>query len=192
MSAELAPTGVPDLQGDAAADAASQSDGTFDDTPTEVSGASADAALAELRRQAQELLADLAGPVRRIRLGSGEAILEVEWHSAGDAEHVPPSPAASIRAPQPVVPPQPVAVPAARHAVRSPIVGTFYRAPEPGAAPFVAVGDRVHPGQVVGIVEAMKLMNEVTADRVGRIAEVLADDGQPVEYDQPLLAVDPV
>ena len=61
MSAELAPTGVPDLQGDAAADAASQSDGTFDDTPTEVSGASADAALAELRRQAQELLADLAG-----------------------------------------------------------------------------------------------------------------------------------
>ena len=75
--------------------------------------------------------------------------------------------------------------------VRAPVVGTFYRAPEPGAPPFVAVGDLIRPGQVVGIVEAMKLMNEVTADQAGRVVEVLVDDGQPVEYDQPLIALEP-
>ncbi|WP_018255694.1 acetyl-CoA carboxylase biotin carboxyl carrier protein [Salinispora mooreana] len=204
MSAELASTGATKLNGEAAVDAAPRSGGAFDDTPTPVSVPAAEAGLAELCTQARELLADLAGPIRRIRLGSGNASLEVEWHPAGAAGQPLPASTVSVLAPQPVVPqqavvspppvvaPPPVAAPATRHAVRSPIVGTFYRAPEPGAAPFVAVGDRVHPGQVVGIVEAMKLMNEVTADRAGRVAEVLADDGQPVEYDQPLLAVVPV
>lgn len=191
MSAELAPTGVTTLNGDATAEPEPRSGGAFDATAAGVANVPADLALTDLRRQAQELLAELAGPIRRIRLGSGDAVLEVEWHAEVDAGQPPAQP---VLAAQPVVPAQPAAVPAAaaRHAVRSPIVGTFYRAPEPGAAPFVAVGDRVHPGQVVGIVEAMKLMNEVTADRAGRIAEVLADDGQPVEYDQPLLAVDPI
>lgn len=188
MTAELAPIGVTTLNGDATADTEPGAAGAFDATPAAVSNVAADAALTGLRRQARELLAELAGPIRRIRLGSGDAILEVEWHAAADAGQPPPQP---VLTGPPVVPPQPAAVPVARHAVRSPIVGTFYRAPEPGAAPFVAVGDQIHPGQVVGIVEAMKLMNEVTADRAGRITEVLADDGQPVEYDQPLLAVDP-
>lgn len=209
MSAESGPTGASAVNGGLAADAVTRTgsvveavtdsgvstEGTLAGPP----GVPGDAALVGLRRQALELLADLAGPVRRVRLDSGDTVLEVEWHSPGDAAHpTPPPPAASVVTAPPVVVPAappvavpPVAVPAARHAVRSPIVGTFYRAPEPGAAPFVAIGDRVHPGQVVGIVEAMKLMNEVTADRAGRIAEVLADDGQPVEYDQPLLAVDP-
>ncbi|NIL42256.1 acetyl-CoA carboxylase biotin carboxyl carrier protein [Salinispora arenicola] len=210
MSAESVPTGASAVNGGPAADAVTRtgsvveavtdSGASTEGTLALPSGVLGDAALAGLRRQALELLADLAGPVRRVRLDSGDAVLEVEWHSPGDAAHPtpPPPPAASVVTAPPVavpaVPPiavPPVAVPAARHAVRSPIVGTFYRAPEPGAAPFVAIGDRVHPGQVVGIVEAMKLMNEVTADRAGRIAEVLADDGQPVEYDQPLLAVDP-
>ncbi|WP_373684181.1 acetyl-CoA carboxylase biotin carboxyl carrier protein [Micromonospora thermarum] len=147
-------------------------------------------AVAGLRRHARELVADLDGPVRRILLRRGDTVLEVEWHPP--AESVQPLPATPVEVPAiaPPASPPPAAGPA-RHAVRSPIVGTFYRAPEPGAAPFVAVGDRVHPGQVVGIVEAMKLMNEVTADRAGRVAEILADDGQPVEYDQPLLALDP-
>ncbi|WP_018219504.1 acetyl-CoA carboxylase biotin carboxyl carrier protein [Salinispora pacifica] len=201
MSADLAPAGVTILNGDAAADLEPRSGGALDATAAAVSNVPADVALTDLRRQARELLAELAGPIRRIRLGNGDAILEVEWHAVGDIGQPPPQPvlaAPPVVPPQPllaappVVPPQPAAVPVARHTVRSPIVGTFYRAPEPGAAPFVAVGDRVHPGQVVGIVEAMKLMNEVTADRAGRIAEVLVDDGQPVEYDQPLLAVDPV
>ncbi|WP_038840934.1 acetyl-CoA carboxylase biotin carboxyl carrier protein [Salinispora arenicola] len=209
MSAESVPTGASAVNGGPAADAVTRtgsvveavtgSGASTEGTLALPSGVPGDAALAGLRRQALELLADLAGPVRRVRLDSGDAVLEVEWHSSGDAAHpTPPPPAASVVTAPPVAVPAappiaapPVAVPAARHAVRSPIVGTFYRAPEPGAAPFVAIGDRVHPGQVVGIVEAMKLMNEVTADRAGRIAEVLADDGQPVEYDQPLLAVDP-
>ncbi|MEV4657284.1 biotin/lipoyl-containing protein [Micromonospora sp. NPDC049301] len=149
--------------------------------------------LAGLRRQAQQLIAELTGPVRRIRLRSGPTVLEVEWHPGEStrpdvapvpdeavAEPVPGPPAALTRPPMP-----------GRAAVRAPIVGTFYRSPEPGAAPFVAVGDLVRPGQPVAIVEAMKLMNEVAADRAGRVAAILVEDGQPVEYDQPLVELDP-
>ncbi|MEV4202110.1 acetyl-CoA carboxylase biotin carboxyl carrier protein [Micromonospora globbae] len=158
--------------------------------------AGTDAVLAGLRRHARQLVAELAGPVRRVRLRSGETVLEVEWHGAPVA---PPPVARPDAAPppadQPADGPRPAErspVPlAAEMVVRAPIVGTFYRAPEPGAAPFVAVGDHVRAGQVVGIVEAMKLMNEVTAERAGRVTAVLADDGQPVEYDQPLIALDP-
>ncbi len=71
----------------------------------------------------------------------------------------------------------------------SPIVGTFYRAPSPGADPFVEVGDRVEPGQVLCIVEAMKLMNEIEADEAGTIVEIYPDDATPVEYGQPLFAI---
>ncbi|MBC8992425.1 MULTISPECIES: acetyl-CoA carboxylase biotin carboxyl carrier protein [Micromonospora] len=142
-----------------------------------------------LRRQARKLVADLAGPVRRVRLRSGESVLEVEWHDPAA-----PAPRAGT---EPVAariedPARQTAPPVDRPAVRSPVVGTFYRAPEPGAMPFVAVGDVVRPGQVVGIVEAMKLMNEVTAGQAGRVVEVLVDDGKPVEYDQPLIALEPV
>ncbi|WP_229401447.1 acetyl-CoA carboxylase biotin carboxyl carrier protein [Micromonospora okii] len=154
-------------------------------------GAPDDAVLAGLRRHARDLVAELAGPVRRVRLRSGQTTLEVEWHGAAD-----PAPA-----PRPAPAPPPESESGSRSAplpgaddravVRSPIVGTFYRAPEPGAAPFIAVGDLVRAGQVVGIVEAMKLMNEVTTDRAGRVLEVLAGDGTPVEYDQPLLALEP-
>ncbi|MEU5909765.1 biotin/lipoyl-containing protein [Micromonospora sp. NPDC047527] len=148
--------------------------------------------LAGLRRQARHLIAELAGPVRRIQLRSGPTVLEVEWHpgEAAARPDVPPDPPPSGTAPTPPVslirPPVP-----GRTAVRAPIVGTFYRAPEPGAGPFVAVGDLVRPGQPVAIVEAMKLMNEVTADRAGRVVAILVEDGQPVEYDQPLVELDP-
>ncbi len=76
--------------------------------------------------------------------------------------------------------------------VRAPLVGTFYRAPEPGALPFVEVGDIVQAGQQVAIVEAMKLMNAVVADRAGRVSEVLVDDGQSVEFDQLLILLTPL
>jgi acetyl-CoA carboxylase biotin carboxyl carrier protein len=75
------------------------------------------------------------------------------------------------------------------HVVKSPIVGTFYGSPSPGAAPFVSPGDHVEKGKVVGIVEAMKLMNEIESDVTGEIVKVLATNGQPVEYGQPLFAV---
>jgi acetyl-CoA carboxylase biotin carboxyl carrier protein len=150
------------------------------------SASGVDAVLAGLRRHARDLVAELAGPVRRVRLRSGDTVLEVEWHGGAPVEAPPEvGPVAARPAPPPA------GEAPGRYAVRSPIVGTFYRAPEPGAAPFVAVGDLVCPGQVIGIVEAMKLMNEVTADRGGRVAEVVAADGQPVEYDQPLVELDP-
>ncbi len=72
----------------------------------------------------------------------------------------------------------------------SPMVGTCYRAPEPGAPPFVEVGDAVRQGQTVMIIEAMKTMNQIAAPRTGRIVEILIDDGQPVEFGEPLLVLE--
>jgi acetyl-CoA carboxylase biotin carboxyl carrier protein len=75
------------------------------------------------------------------------------------------------------------------HAVKSPIVGTFYEAPSPGAPPFVKVGDSVEVGQVLCIVEAMKLLNEIESDVAGEIVKKLASNGQPIEYGQELFAI---
>jgi|APSaa5957512535_1039671.scaffolds.fasta_scaffold37029_3 acetyl-CoA carboxylase biotin carboxyl carrier protein len=73
--------------------------------------------------------------------------------------------------------------------IKSPMVGTFYRAPSPDAKPFVEVGDKVKKGDVVCIVEAMKMMNQITADISGTIAEILVDDATPVEFDHPIIRV---
>lgn len=75
--------------------------------------------------------------------------------------------------------------------VSSPMVGTFYRAPAPGEAPFVEVGDRVRSGQAVCIIEAMKLMNEIEAELSGQVMEILVQNGEPVEYGQPLMRINP-
>ena len=75
------------------------------------------------------------------------------------------------------------------HVIKSPIVGTFYRAPSPDSTPFVKVGDRVAPDNVVCIIEAMKLMNEIQAEVSGEIVEIYAENAQPVEYDQPLFGL---
>jgi acetyl-CoA carboxylase biotin carboxyl carrier protein len=75
------------------------------------------------------------------------------------------------------------------HIVKSPIVGTFFGSPSPGTAPFISPGDRVEKGQVVGIVEAMKLMNEIESDAAGELLKCFVTDGQPVEYGQPLFSV---
>ena len=75
------------------------------------------------------------------------------------------------------------------HEVKSPIVGTFYESPSPGAPPFVKIGDQVEVGQVLCIVEAMKLMNEIESDVAGEVVKRIAASGQPVEYGQPLFAI---
>ncbi|CCD29163.1 Biotin carboxyl carrier protein of acetyl-CoA carboxylase (BCCP) [Candidatus Glomeribacter gigasporarum BEG34] len=75
------------------------------------------------------------------------------------------------------------------HVLTSPMVGTFYRAPSPEAAPFVQVGDPVEKGQTIGIIEAMKLLNEIEADEAGIVKEFLVENGQAVEYGQPLLRI---
>ncbi|KGR93706.1 acetyl-CoA carboxylase biotin carboxyl carrier protein [Burkholderia sp. ABCPW 111] len=87
----------------------------------------------------------------------------------------------------------PAAAPAAAapqgHIVTSPMVGTFYRAPSPGADPFAQVGDTVKEGQTLCIIEAMKLLNEIESDKAGVIKEILAENGQAVEYGQPLFVI---
>ena len=87
----------------------------------------------------------------------------------------------------------PVAVPPEEklHVIAAPMVGAFFRSPAPETAPFVQVGDRVKPGQVVCIIEAMKIMNEITADVEGEIVEILADSANPVEFGQSLLKIRP-
>ncbi len=75
--------------------------------------------------------------------------------------------------------------------VCSPIVGTFYQASSPDSAPFVAVGDAIKKGDILCIIEAMKLMNEIEAEISGTIAEILVENGQPIEYDQPLFRIKP-
>ena len=83
----------------------------------------------------------------------------------------------------------PVATEAALHEVKSPIVGTFYESPSPGSPAFVKVGDVVEVGQVLCIVEAMKLMNEIESDVAGEVVKRIANSGQPVEYGQPLFSI---
>ncbi|MEO1961117.1 MAG: acetyl-CoA carboxylase biotin carboxyl carrier protein, partial [Paracoccus sp. (in: a-proteobacteria)] len=76
------------------------------------------------------------------------------------------------------------------HVIKSPLVGTFYRAPAPGAPPFVEEGDIVSPGQVLCIIEALKVMNEIESDVRGKVVKILVENGQPVEYGQPLFLID--
>jgi acetyl-CoA carboxylase biotin carboxyl carrier protein len=99
--------------------------------------------------------------------------------------------AAAAPAPAPVQA-APATVPepdASLHMVKSPIVGTYYGSPSPGASPFVTVGDHVEKGQVICIVEAMKLMNEIESDATGEVVKCFVSNGQPIEYGQPLFAI---
>jgi len=76
------------------------------------------------------------------------------------------------------------------HVITAPMVGTFYASPSPGAKPFVEIGDEIKVGQVLCIIEAMKMMNQIEADRAGRLASVMARNGDPVEFGQPLFVVE--
>jgi len=109
-----------------------------------------------------------------------------------------PAPGAEVGAVPVAVPHAAAAPPAAPpapeeglHMVKSPIVGTFYEAPSPGAPPFVKAGDSVEVGQVLCIVEAMKLLNEIESDVAGEVVKKLASNGQPIEYGQELFAIRP-
>ena len=100
--------------------------------------------------------------------------------------------AAPVAAAEPPVETAPVIEDHAKHpgAVKSPMVGTAYRAPAPGAAPFVEVGQSVKAGEPLLIVEAMKTMNQIPAPKSGKIREILVEDGQPVEFDEPLIIIE--
>ena len=100
----------------------------------------------------------------------------------GAPTHAPaPAPAESVESQAPAQP--------AGHAVTSPMVGTFYRSPAPGSKPFVEVGQSVKKGETICIVEAMKMMNQIESDKDGTIEAILVEDGEPVEFDQPMLII---
>lgn len=112
--------------------------------------------------------------------------------AAGQPAQVSVSPLAGPSAQLPLhVPPAEEAEESRLVPIVAPMVGTFYRAPSPDSPPFVEVGERVEKGQTVCIIEAMKLFNEIPAEVEGRIVKILAENGQPVEYGQPLFLVDP-
>ncbi len=98
--------------------------------------------------------------------------------------------AAAPAAPAAAAAPAEPAGPSMANAVKSPMVGTTYLAPEPGAAPFVSVGAAVKIGDPLLIIEAMKVMNPITAERAGKVTAILVEDGQPVEFDQPLVIIE--
>ncbi|MBO4210798.1 acetyl-CoA carboxylase biotin carboxyl carrier protein [Micromonospora echinofusca] len=156
---------------------------------------SGDRLLAELGQQARDLAAQVTGPLRRICVRSGDRVLEIEWHEPPAPAPTGPAVAGTGPAPGPeqtgVTDPPAPADPAPGITVPAPMVGTFYRAAEPGGKPFVEVGEQIRSGQVIGIVEAMKLMNQIAADQAGTVLELLVADGEPVEFGQPLLRLLP-
>jgi acetyl-CoA carboxylase biotin carboxyl carrier protein len=126
-------------------------------------------------------------------------LTEIEIEQEGLRVRLRREPAGPVAAPTSAAPAQVEAVAAAMPAasqahlltIEAPMVGTFYRAPSPDAQPFVREGDRVKKGQVVCIVEAMKLMNEIESKVAGRVMKVLVENAQPVEYGQPLFLLEP-
>lgn len=117
---------------------------------------------------------------------------ETRYYAVPAAPPVPPELGAVpvVPPPAPATPPPPKEEPPEDlHIVRSPIVGTFYESPSPGAPPFVKAGDMIAAGQVLCIVEAMKLMNEIEADVAGELVKRLVSNGQPIEYGQELFAI---
>ena len=96
---------------------------------------------------------------------------------------------AHMQAAAPLAPVPAVAPVIQGHVVKSPMVGTFYRSSSPGAPPFVEVGQAVKEGQTLCIIEAMKLLNEIESDKAGTVKEILVENGQPVEYGQPLYVI---
>ncbi len=101
------------------------------------------------------------------------------------------APVQPLFAPEPLPAGGPVAMPAG-HTIAAPMVGTFYAATSPKDAPFVQEGDEIHIGDPIGIIEAMKMMNEIESEVSGRVARILVKNGQPVEYGQPLMVVEPL
>ena len=141
-----------------------------------------------------------ASSVDEIEIKEGEESVRISRNTAAPIAMAAPVAAPAMPAPVAPVPAAPAPAPApaapeaaatsAANAVKSPMVGTFYRSPSPDAAPFVEVGQSVRAGDVLCIVEAMKMMNQIEADRAGTVTAIHAENGEPVEFDQPLITVE--
>ena len=141
-----------------------------------------------LVRELAEMLSDTG--LTEIEVEDGERKIRVSRNMVGGAA-APMQFAAPMMAPVAVATAVEASAPAvSANALKSPMVGTAYLSPEPGAAPFVSVGDKVSVGDTVLIVEAMKVMNPITATQGGTVKAVLVESGQPVEFDQPLLVIE--
>lgn len=101
-----------------------------------------------------------------------------------------PAPEAAAPSPAPANPAPASPAPSTENSITAPMVGTYYAAPAPGAKPFVEVGDEVKVGQVLCIIEAMKMMNQIESEKEGRITSILARNGEPVEFGQPLFVIE--
>ena len=129
--------------------------------------------------------------VAEIEIHEGEESVRISRNSSAAPIAYAPTPAAAAPA---ATTAEPAAAPAAErepegHIIRSPMVGTFYRAPSPGAKPFVNEGQGVSTGETLCIIEAMKILNQIETDKSGKVLEILVENGQPVEYNQPLFVI---
>lgn len=145
-------------------------------------------------RRIAEFEMERAGIKLRIRTTHPGEVITAALPPVVTVAAAPAPPVATAAAPKAEAAPAaaaPVAAPAAEagYTVKSPIVGTFYRAANPTAKPFVEIGSRVAPGTVLCIIEAMKLMNEIECDVAGEVTAILVENGQPVEYGQPLFTI---
>lgn len=133
-----------------------------------------------------------ASDIAEIEIKEGEEAVRISRYSIA-APALMPAPAAPVAAaPPPAAAPaedKPAVVANSGHVVSSPMVGTFYRSPSPSSPAFVEVGTHVKVGDVVCIVEAMKMMNQIEADKAGVVEAILVNDGEPVEFDQPLITI---
>ena len=151
--------------------------------------------LAEIKRLAELMEAkdlvevEIEQEGKRVHVVRGGGRMHTAHAAPPPAYHPAPAPAGAAPAAASGAPPAPAASPSRGVEIPSPMVGTFYRAPGPDAAPFVEVGDRISKNTVVCIVEAMKVMNEIKAEVDGEILEVLVQNGEPVEFGQPLFLV---
>jgi len=128
----------------------------------------------------------------RVRIARGGAVTVTPLGAAAVASAAPAPAASAPGTAAPAAAPAAGAAPgpgAEGHAVKSPMVGTFYRAPAPDAKPFIEVGGAVKEGQIICVIEAMKLMNEIEADASGTVKAILVENGQPVEYGQALFII---
>ena len=130
-------------------------------------------------------ITEAEGKVRIVKGGEAAPVQYVQSLAAPQAG----APAPAAAAPAPAAAPAEAAAPAG-HAVKSPMVGTFYRSASPGAKPFAEVGTQIKEGDPICIIEAMKIMNEIEADKSGTIQRILCENGQAVEFGQPLFIIE--
>lgn len=135
--------------------------------------------------------------ISELEVREGEESVRISRQIAAPAPAAVYAPPAAVAAAPVATPAAPAAAPTAaapavdnRHIVKAPMVGTFYRSPSPGAKSFVEVGQTVKAGQVLCIIEAMKMLNQIESDKAGVVVEVFADNEKPVEFDQPLFAIE--